>query len=316
MYVLVRYVTVPKGNDKKKWRGNRDEDVFTSPGKPLLAGRGIGLRFPAIRTVSSPGLLGTPLSSARPSEVNLVALATTNAATSRLDAAGLERRLSSLNPSSSSSSQSLSSMNGYGNGNGNANGNGHPNLGGLGGPSNGSIKPGLAALAAMLPPEPDGARVNCLSISELCCKLGRITIPPALVLACDGLTVPPTPSSPKGFFDGSSPDVEEYSHENPPPHWEHVHRIRGKMWRWNPTEPKSKSKGGKAETKTETETETAGSGADEGSLKNLRRFMEKGWKEVDPKERWWEQAMGGILEERRREGMKVVNMVRGGVGNL
>ena len=52
------------------------------------------------------------------------------------------------------------------------------------------------------------------------------------------------------------------------------------------------------------------------SVGDAEHDMEKGWKEVDPKERWWDQAMGGVLEDRRREGMKVVNVVRGGVGNL
>ena len=101
IYILVRYVTIPKKSSKglKDWRGNRDTDVFTSPGKPLLAGRGVGLRFPAIRTVSTPGLLGTPTPlSTRPSGVDLVALATANAAERRgggaVDAVGLERRLS------------------------------------------------------------------------------------------------------------------------------------------------------------------------------------------------------------------------------
>lgn len=144
----------------------------------------------------------------------------------------------------------------------------------------------IAALMKMLPSEPDGATVHCVSISELCCKLGRITVPPALALACDGLSAPPPTTS-----NADSPN-QVYSAENPPPHWEHVKRIRGTNWRWN-----------------------AKKGGEEGCMKELRAFMENGWKKIGKAERWWEEAMGGVVEDQRKEGMKVVNAIRVGVQN-
>ncbi|KAK0223708.1 hypothetical protein IW262DRAFT_1492670 [Armillaria fumosa] len=47
--------------------------------------------------------------------------------------------------------------------------------------------------------EPDRAVVHCVSISQVCFKIGRITVPPALVLALSGCS------------DGN------YTHSNPPP---------------------------------------------------------------------------------------------------
>ncbi|KAH9927893.1 hypothetical protein B0H21DRAFT_838213 [Amylocystis lapponica] len=35
-------------------------------------------------------------------------------------------------------------------------------------------------------PEPDGATLHCVSVSTICFKLGRITVPPALLFACEG----------------------------------------------------------------------------------------------------------------------------------
>ena len=35
--------------------------------------------------------------------------------------------------------------------------------------------------------EPDGAKVYCVAVSQLCFKIGRITVPPALVFALSGL---------------------------------------------------------------------------------------------------------------------------------
>ncbi|KAF9816981.1 hypothetical protein IEO21_03746 [Rhodonia placenta] len=60
--------------------------------------------------------------------------------------------------------------------------------------------------------EPDGATLHCVAVSALCFKIGRITVPPALVLACDG------------FCDSAS---KTYSHAQPPPFWPHVQRLRG-----------------------------------------------------------------------------------------
>ncbi|KAI0061346.1 hypothetical protein BV25DRAFT_1900560 [Artomyces pyxidatus] len=69
----------------------------------------------------------------------------------------------------------------------------------------------MASVAAQLrgATEPDGAVVNCISVNECVFKHGRITVPPALVLAADGLCAEPG-----------------YSAAKPPPHWAEVHRLR------------------------------------------------------------------------------------------
>ena len=56
--------------------------------------------------------------------------------------------------------------------------------------------------------EPDGATLNCVAVSEVCFKLGRITVPPSIALALNGISQP-------------SPGIP-YSHKNPPPHWNKV----------------------------------------------------------------------------------------------
>lgn len=66
--------------------------------------------------------------------------------------------------------------------------------------------------------EPDGATLNCVAVAEMCYKHGRITVPPDIVMSCDGFSVPsPTPSP--------SPGSSPYSKTNPPPHWEEVQKI-------------------------------------------------------------------------------------------
>ncbi|KAI0318657.1 hypothetical protein OF83DRAFT_1056532 [Amylostereum chailletii] len=62
--------------------------------------------------------------------------------------------------------------------------------------------------------EPDGAIVNCVSVNELVFKHGRITVPPMLVYAFDGMCIP-APDKP-----------QTYSHANPPPHWENVRALK------------------------------------------------------------------------------------------
>jgi hypothetical protein len=44
-----------------------------------------------------------------------------------------------------------------------------------------------AAVAAAREPEPDGATLHCISVNVMVFKHGRITVPPALVLAGEGL---------------------------------------------------------------------------------------------------------------------------------
>ncbi|TBU24028.1 hypothetical protein BD311DRAFT_672706 [Dichomitus squalens] len=138
--------------------------------------------------------------------------------------------------------------------------------------------PNLASLAAQIVdrPEPDGATVHCLAISEVVGKIGRITVPPGLILAVDGFSRAP-----------DVPGAQAWSHANPPPHWETVRKLRGHA--------------------------SPDGSAKKGSLKVLRDFYTGGWREVPEGERWWEDALGGEVEERRLRGLGCMQALRKGV---
>ncbi|KIJ10134.1 hypothetical protein PAXINDRAFT_119631 [Paxillus involutus ATCC 200175] len=69
-----------------------------------------------------------------------------------------------------------------------------------------------ALAASLLAEGPDEPTVHCFSISRVCFKIGRITVPPPVLLACEGFSKPPSSGS--------------YSHNAPPPHWIHPHTLR------------------------------------------------------------------------------------------
>ncbi|KAG6815511.1 hypothetical protein H0H93_009617, partial [Arthromyces matolae] len=131
--------------------------------------------------------------------------------------------------------------------------------------------------------EEDGAILHTIGVAQLCCKIGRITIPPAIVLALSGFSMaPPPPSSlstPDGDF-ASQPESkttppQRYSHTNPPPHWLEAKRIQAR---------------------------THG-----GSMRKLRAFFKGGWKDVPVEERWWDIALGGEVEEGRKKAMEMLD---------
>jgi hypothetical protein len=83
----------------------------------------------------------------------------------------------------------------------------------------GPLPPSAAALSQRLlaapAPEPDGATLHCLAVSVMCFKIGRISVPPAVVLASEGLHRP----APAG--------AAAYGASNPPPAWTtHAQRLR------------------------------------------------------------------------------------------
>ncbi|EIW57705.1 uncharacterized protein TRAVEDRAFT_29707 [Trametes versicolor FP-101664 SS1] len=137
--------------------------------------------------------------------------------------------------------------------------------------------PNAKTLAAQLieRPEPDGAVLNCLAISEVVCKIGRITVPPALVYAMDG-------------FCALSPEGKPYSRTNLPPHWDRVRALRGDA---HP----GLVMPGKA------------------ALKTLRNYYTHGWREEPEDARWWEQALGGEIEERRLKALAAMQGLRRGM---
>ncbi|THH17018.1 hypothetical protein EW146_g3710 [Bondarzewia mesenterica] len=135
-------------------------------------------------------------------------------------------------------------------------------------PSKGPIPDAAAAMKAFAArtTEPDGAILNCICVNELVFKHGRITVPPALVFAADGLCGPAPPGEPA------------YSAENPPPHWAKVQEI-----------------------------------IHNGGVNAMTHLLRGGWKDVPEGERWWEQALGGQIEERRAANMELVYGVRRGM---
>lgn len=125
--------------------------------------------------------------------------------------------------------------------------------------------------------EPDGATLHCVVVTEVCFKIGRITVPPAVALAGDGLCVRPpsaSGSSPEDF--GSQP--ESYSPAYPPPHWEKIRALKQK-----------------------------------GNFKPMQKFYKGGWRDVPEGERWWMTALGGEIEERRRLNLDLVSGVQRGM---
>ncbi|KAI0648962.1 hypothetical protein C8Q79DRAFT_905075 [Trametes meyenii] len=154
-------------------------------------------------------------------------------------------------------------------------------------PSSASSAPSTNGLIAQLleRPEPDGAIVNCIAVSEVVCKIGRITIPPALVYAMDGFCCAPPATAESS---GDEKASKAYSRENPPPHWERVRALRG-------------------------DAHSNASAPSKATLKALRDFYTHGWRDVPEGERWWEQALGGEVEERRLKGLPILQALRQGM---
>jgi len=63
--------------------------------------------------------------------------------------------------------------------------------------------------------EPDGAVLHCVAISCICFKHGRITVPPGVILPCEGFSKPPSTTSDTSF-----------SSTHPPPHWKKAQALR------------------------------------------------------------------------------------------
>ena len=59
--------------------------------------------------------------------------------------------------------------------------------------------------------EPDGAIVHTIVVSQICFKIGRITIPPEIVMAING--------------HWTNDEPRKSSHKNPPPHWRRVQAL-------------------------------------------------------------------------------------------
>ena len=77
----------------------------------------------------------------------------------------------------------------------------------------------------------------------------------------------------------TGPDARAYSPENPPPALEEVRKLYGE----DPTD-----------------------------MRKLQACYAGGWRAVPEGERWWEDALGGEIEERRKRNLELVKGVRGG----
>lgn len=133
--------------------------------------------------------------------------------------------------------------------------------------------------------EPDGATLHTITISQMCFKMGRITVPPAVVFAANGLSVPLESESNLDLdltsLDAFNNSYKKYSHFNPPPHWDNVNKIASKLHG--------------------------------GSIKKLQTFFRGGWRDVPAGDRWWEQAMGGVVEQQRQRNLNTLDLLRKGM---
>ncbi|KAG2153265.1 hypothetical protein DEU56DRAFT_475486 [Suillus clintonianus] len=76
------------------------------------------------------------------------------------------------------------------------------------------VTKGLAAVQSNTN-EPDGAILHCVATTYVCFKHGRITVPPGIVLSCEGFSKPPNTAS-----------AAPFSPMNPPAHWKKVQALR------------------------------------------------------------------------------------------
>ncbi|EAU81279.2 hypothetical protein CC1G_07209 [Coprinopsis cinerea okayama7 len=107
--------------------------------------------------------------------------------------------------------------------------------------------------------EPDGAQVHTIAISRCCFKVGRITVPPALVFSLCGMS-----SEGATLSSTSVVSSKDFKRGSLPPHWSAVRAT---------CSPSNVSAKGKGKAKG-------------------------GWKEVeDPKDKWWERAFDSVKEE-------------------
>ena len=130
--------------------------------------------------------------------------------------------------------------------------------------------------------EPDGAILHCVAVSQICFKRDRITVPPAVVIASEGFTKPYGDTDTDNV-DSAGAGVRSYSHTNPPPNW-----IKSQSVRVPP----------------------------HGSMDNFLTFYRGKWREVPEGERWWEDALGGSIEAKRRANLEILESLKLGLDRV
>ncbi|KAJ7174893.1 hypothetical protein C8R46DRAFT_1189510 [Mycena filopes] len=147
----------------------------------------------------------------------------------------------------------------------------------------------LARAVAREEREPDGALLYTVAVSQLCYKQGRITVPPALVLAANGFYAAPNASS-------SPPTSTTF----PPTS--------------TSTSPPTSSTSTSPSTQNSTQKQEAAktplpahhlpilqslNAPTSAAMRDLAALYAGGWRAVPPAERWWERAFEGSEGERR-----------------
>ncbi|KAK7053531.1 peptidase A1 domain-containing protein [Favolaschia claudopus] len=161
-----------------------------------------------------------------------------------------------------------------------------------------AISRALLARAAARTTEPDGALLYTVSVSQLCYKQGRITVPPAVVLASNGFYAGPSP--PSSSLNSTSTSTGE----------------SGTGEYIKPTLPASFG-AGKGDTRPRPPYWGKVQELSE-SMSGLGKFFAGGWRDVPEGERWWEEAFKGCESERRERlvpfvGSEVVENAGSGV---
>ncbi|KLO12162.1 hypothetical protein SCHPADRAFT_875833 [Schizopora paradoxa] len=128
--------------------------------------------------------------------------------------------------------------------------------------ASGSSTPAVQVVSNRALDESDDEVLHCIGISQVCFKIGRITVPPALVLASNGFGL---------------------SNEK----WQEIKQLRSRR------SPDMKAQGGKSGI-------------------SMRELLKGGWKDVPGEDRWWDQALAGMEEERVRK-LEVFSRLKEGV---
>ncbi|KAJ7226426.1 hypothetical protein C8J57DRAFT_1535231 [Mycena rebaudengoi] len=117
--------------------------------------------------------------------------------------------------------------------------------------------------------EPDGAVLYTVSVSQLCYKQGRITVPPALILASNGFYASPDASTAVTTFNVNGRSGDNKSPPAFPPHWPAVREVTQ-------------------------------------SMRGMAKFFAGGWRDVPEGGdggcgggRWWEEAFAACEVERK-----------------
>ncbi|KAJ3997656.1 hypothetical protein F5050DRAFT_1750545 [Lentinula boryana] len=137
----------------------------------------------------------------------------------------------------------------------------------------------------------DGYTLHTVCVSRVCFKLGRITVPPAVLMATNGVSVHPWELSNQEVVAANS-SAQRYSPSNPPPTWTSESQALF-----------SKSKGG--------------------SPRKLRDFYKGEWRSVAAAadantHPWWDRTVGvgGIVDGKRKERLDVCRNLVGGLDGV